>query len=165
MVDSIKGSGGNVVIITTKPKPKAKTDNVKDGQFDKALQGKVGEKSSGTASLMNAPTRSETNMAILAQQQANRMKKVETIAKQVKDGTYKMVDSQTLANHLFAIFTDPKTRDKFIKKVLSEEVAGRKDRGKNISDLELKKLVKLFKDNSSEEFEDAELEAVLKEFA
>jgi hypothetical protein len=94
------------------------------------------------------------------------MQRLQEIAKQVNNGTYKMVDANVLAEKIYAAITDGKTREKFIKKLLKEEAENiqKKDKG-NLSDLEIKKLVFLIREAQDEAFDDPELEAMLQELA
>lgn len=162
MVDSIKGPGKRL-IITTKPKAKEKVDN-KDNSFDKALKGKAGssEKVGANTSPLNP---AQNNLKIIQQQQLNHMQKVQQITQQIQDGTYKMVDAGVLAEKIFQVVSDPKTREKFIKKLIQEEAdkIQHKDKG-NMSDLELKKLVFMVRETQEEPFEDPELEKMLQDF-
>ncbi|GAB4266518.1 MAG: hypothetical protein Kow0029_00260 [Candidatus Rifleibacteriota bacterium] len=162
MVDSINGPGKRI-IITTKPKPKEKTDN-KDNSFDKALKEKAGgsEKSTATTSPLSP---AQNNLKILQQQQLNRMQRLQEIARQVQDGTYKMVDANVLAEKIYQVISDRKTREKFIKKLIEEEAEKIQHKTKgNMTDLELKKLIFMIKESQDQPFDDPELEQMLKEF-
>ncbi len=161
MVDSIHGPGKRV-IITTKPKAKESVD--KSG-FDEALKDKTGggEKVNG-ASAHRTPA--ENNLKILQQQQLMHMQRLEEIARQVKDGTYRMVSPEVLAEKIYQVVADRTTREKFIKKLLQEESEKISHKGKGqFSDLEMKKLVYLIKESADEKFEDPELEELIKEFS
>jgi anti-sigma28 factor (negative regulator of flagellin synthesis) len=163
MVDSIKGPGKRI-IITTKPKPKESTEN-KDNSFDKALKDKAGnpEKAGANASPLS---HAQNNLKIIQQQQLNRMQRLQEIARQVNDGTYKMVDANVLAEKIYQVISDRKTREKFIKKLIQEEAEKipPKDRG-NLSDLDLKKLVFMIRETQDEPFDDPELEKMLEQFS
>jgi anti-sigma28 factor (negative regulator of flagellin synthesis) len=162
MVESINGPGKRI-IITTKPKAKEKTSS-KDGSFDKALKEKAGAGKSVEQNL--TPTRAQTNMKIIQQQQLARMNKLQNIANQIQDGTYKLVEPEVLANKLYSVITDKSTREKFIKKLLKEEAEKLPQKGKqSLSDLELKKLVFMIKESQDEPFEDPELDALLEQFS
>lgn len=163
MVDSINGPGKRI-IITTKPKPKESTES-KDNSFDKALKDKAGttDKSSANPAVMNP---AQHNLKVLQQQQLSRMQRLENITRQVQDGTYKMVDPAILAEKIYQVISDRKTREKFIKKLLQEESEKLppKDKG-NLSDLDLKKLVFMIRETQDEPFDDPELEQMLKDFS
>lgn len=163
MVDSINGPGKRI-IITTKPKPKESTEK-KDGSFDKALKDKA-EGSEKTSTNPPVLSPSQNNLKILQQQQLSRMQRLQEITKQVQDGTYKMVEPAVLAEKIYQVISDRKTREKFIKKLLQEEAENipAKDKG-NLSDLELKKLVFMIRESQDEPFDDPELEQMLKEFS
>jgi anti-sigma28 factor (negative regulator of flagellin synthesis) len=163
MVDSIQGPGGKTIIVT-KPKPKEKPDQAKEGDFDKTLTGKTRPAKDGAAAV-RVPPRVETNLQILQQQQLARMQRLEEIARQINDGTYKMVDPAILAERLFQVMTDKKTREKFLRKFLEEEVDSARAQDRPLSDLELKKLVFMVKQTLGEDFDDPELEALLREFS
>lgn len=163
MVDSINGPGKRI-IITTKPKPKEKTEG-KDNSFDKALKDKAGsaDKAAANANTLNP---AQNNLKILQQQQLTRMQRLQEIARQVQDGTYKMVDATVLAEKIYQVISDSKTREKFIKKLLQEEAEKipNKEKG-NLSDLELKKLVFMIRESQDEPFDDPELEKMLDELS
>ncbi len=162
MVDSIHGPGKRI-IITTKPKAKESVD--KKSGFDDALKDKTvgGEKVDRTS----APrTPAENNLKILQQQQLLHMQRLEEIARQVKDGSYKLVAPEVLAEKIYQVVADRTTREKFIKKLLQEEAEKISQKGKNqLSDLEMKKLVYLIKEGADEKFEDPELEEMIREFS
>ncbi len=161
MVDSIQGPGKRI-IITTKPKAKESVD--KKSSFDEALK----DKSESTSRAGHAPVGSpaQNNLKIMQQQQLLHMQRLQEIAKQVQDGTYKMVDPTVLAEKIYQVIADKPTREKFIKKMLQEEAERipAKDRGK-MTDLELKKLVFMIKESQDEPFDDPELEEMLKSLA
>jgi anti-sigma28 factor (negative regulator of flagellin synthesis) len=162
MVDSIHGPGKRV-IITTKPKAKESVD--KKTGFDEALKDKTGggEKVDG-ASAHRTPA--ENNLKILQQQQLMHMQRLEEIARQVKDGTYRMVSPEVLAEKIYQVVADRTTREKFIKKLLQEEAEKISHKGKGqMSDLEMKKLVYLIKESADEQFDDPELENLIKELS
>ncbi len=163
MVDPIKGSGDKIIV--TKPKPKEKTEKPREESFDKVLNDR--DKAESTSSRqVQARSKAEANLAILDQQNLARMQRLETLAKAVRDGTYKLVDAEIVAEKLLSIILDKKTREKFTKKVLAEEIENhRLSKDKLISDLDLKKLIHLIKNRNDAEFEDPELEAMLKEFS
>lgn len=163
MVDSIQGPGGKT-IIHIKPPTKEKTEKTKDGEFRDTLKGKnVDTLESPSSPRLTNPA--ERNLQLLHQQQLLRMQRLETIARQIQDGTYKMADPAVLADRLFQIMTDKKTRDRFAKKLLDEEREASAPPGKDgsLSELELKKLIFKIKGFPDEEFSDEELEALLKE--
>ncbi len=161
MVDSIQGPGKRI-IITTKPKAKEKTEK-KDGSFDKALKDKtIVDKHEGSTFTLN---RAENNLKLIQQQQLSRMQKLQEITKQVQDGTYKMVEPEVLAERLYSVMTDKKTREKFIKKMLKEEAENIPSKENNLSELELKKLVFLIKESQDEPFDDPELEKLIQELS
>ena len=161
MVDPIKGSGGKRIIIT-KPKAKEGANKTDKSQFDKTLKGKAAGK--GEAAVAPPRTASGKEVQLLQQQQMARMQRIEDIAQQMKDGTYKMPDPAALADKLFQIVKDKKTRDKFLKKFLAEEQAGAKKKGKALSELELKKIIYLVKNAPEGTFDDPELDQILQEF-
>lgn len=163
MVDSINGPGKRI-IITTKPKPKESTES-KDSSFDKTLKDKAGnaEKTGANPATINP---AQNNLKILQQQQLTRMHRLQEITRQVQDGTYKMVEPAVLAEKIYQVISDSKTREKFIKKLLQEEAekVPPKDKG-NLSELELKKLVFLIRESQDEPFDDPELEKILQDFS
>lgn len=163
MVDSIKGSGGKI-FITTKPPAKDNVDRNKAGDFEQAIKNKGTAGSEGTVQ-GKAANPADNNLRILHQQQLANMQRLEEIAKQIKSGTYQMVDPAVLAEKLFQLISDKKTRQKFIKKLLEEEMDGLSSKDKPLSDLELKKLVYLIKETQDEDYDDPELEELLKEFS
>ncbi|MFZ5951879.1 MAG: flagellar biosynthesis anti-sigma factor FlgM [Candidatus Rifleibacteriota bacterium] len=163
MVDSINGPGKRI-IITTKPKSKESTEN-KDGSFDKALKDKSGatDKAAGNQPVLNP---AQNNLKIMQQQELVRMQRLQEITRQVQDGTYKMVDPTILAEKIYQVISDSKTREKFIKKLLQEEAEKIPHKDKHhLSDLELKKLVFMIRETQDEPFEDPELEKMLKELS
>jgi anti-sigma28 factor (negative regulator of flagellin synthesis) len=163
MVDSIKGPGKRI-IITTKPKPKDSVKN-KEKSFDKALKDKTGSSEKAGANAQKL-TPAQNNLKIIQQQQLNRMQKLAQISKQVQNGTYKLVDADVLAEKIFQVIADRKTREKFIKKLVQEE--SEKFQGKDkpkLSDLELKKLVFMIREAQDEPFDDPELERMLEDLA
>jgi len=161
MVDPIKGSGQKIII--TKPQAK-EVQGKKDGNFDKVFHEKNSPDASSGAS---APPRSnaEANLALLDQQNLARMQKLETISRQIREGTYQGVDPKVLAQKLLDVMFDKKIRDKFKKKLLNEEIESAKTGSKLLSDLELKKLVFMIKSTQDEGFEDPELEKLLKDLS
>ena len=170
MVDSIHGGPGKTVIITTKPKPKAKTESTEKSSFSDALSDKVSTSSANRPTfngMMNNVA--QNNLRIMQNLQMMHMQKVQEIARQVAEGTYKMCSPEVLAEKLMAVMTDKATREKFIKKLINEEKERIADSGgklKNpMTDLELKKLVYMIKEQQDEAFDDPELEEMLKEFA
>ncbi len=161
MVDSIQGPGKRVIITT---KPKAKESVEKKGSFDDAFKDKTEATSQGGHAHVGSPA--QNNLKIMQQQQLMHMQRLQEIAKQVQEGTYKMVDPAILAEKIYQVISDRSTREKFIKKILQEESekVPAKDRGK-LTDLELKKLVFMIKESQDEPFEDPELEELLKTLA
>lgn len=161
MVDSIHGPGKTIIITT---KPKAKESVEKKGSFDEALKDKTSSTERGGHAMVSNPA--QNNLKIMQQQQVIHMQRLQEIAKQVADGTYKMVDPAVLAEKIYQVMTDRPTREKFIKKMIQEEVdkMPAKDRGK-ITDLEFKKLVFMIKESQDEPFDDPELEKLIKDFA
>lgn len=161
MVDSINGPGKRIIITT---KPKAKESVEKKSSFDDALK----DRASGTdkpAGHAVTPNQAQ-NLKIMQQQQLMHMQRLQEIARQVQDGTYKMVDPAVLAEKIYQVISDRSTREKFIKKLIQEEADKLpvKDRG-NMSELEFKKLIFMVKESQDEPFEDPELEALLKEYS
>jgi anti-sigma28 factor (negative regulator of flagellin synthesis) len=162
MVDSIHGPGKRI-IITTKPKAKESVD--KKSGFDDAMKGKTtgGDKAEGVSTHRNPAA---NNLKIMQQQQLMHMQRLDEITKQVQNGTYKMVSPEVLAEKIYQVLSDRGTREKFIKKLLQEEAEKITGKGKNqFSELELKKLVFLIKEVSDEEFDDPELESLIKEYS
>ncbi len=161
MVDSIQGPGKRIIITT---KPKAKESVEKKGSFDDALKDKTDATSRGGNVHTASPA--QNNLKIMQQQQLMHMQRLQEIAKQVQDGTYKLVDPAVLAEKIYQIIADRPTREKFIKKMLQEESekVPAKDRGK-VTDLELKKLVFMIKESEDQPFDDPELEEMLKALA
>ncbi|PKL49441.1 MAG: hypothetical protein CVV42_05500 [Candidatus Riflebacteria bacterium HGW-Riflebacteria-2] len=162
MVDSIHGPGKRI-IITTKPKAKESVD--KKTGFDEALKDKTGggEKVDGTSAHR---TPAANNLKIMQQQQLMHMQRLEEISRQVKDGTYRMVSPEVLAEKIYQVVADRTTREKFIKKLLQEEAEKISNKGKShFSDLEMKKLVYLIKESADQKFEDPELEELIKELS
>lgn len=163
MVDSINGPGKKI-IITTKPKPKAKTDG--NESFDKALKSKSGSANNVNLRSPALAGPAQHNIKLIQQQQLMRMQHIQEITQQVKDGTYKMVDPAVLAEKIFQVITDKSTREKFIKKLIQEETENKSLAGdSNLSELELKKLVFLIKESQDEPFDDPQLEQMLAEFS
>ena len=160
MVDSIKA--GQKLLIITKPKPKTATEKTKEGSFDKV----VSEKGEAEGSRpMSTPLRSaEVNPALADKQGMVRMQRLDEIARQIKDGSYKLVDPEILAERILKAAFDPQTRAKFVKKVLAEELENAKAKNKTLTELDLKKLIHLVKSGADEQFEDPELEEWLKEY-
>jgi fructose-bisphosphate aldolase class 1 len=76
-----------------------------------------------------------------------------------------MVEPEVLAERLYSVMTDKKTREKFIKKMLKEEAENIPNKENNLSELELKKLVFLIKESQDEPFEDPELEKLIQELS
>ncbi|EKD81137.1 MAG: hypothetical protein ACD_39C01956G0002, partial [uncultured bacterium] len=148
---------------TTKPKAKESVD--KKSGFDDALKGRTtGNDRADGVSTHRTPA--ENNLKIMQQQQLMHMQRLDEIARQVQDGTYKLVSPEVLAEKIYQVISDRGTREKFIKKLLQEEAEKITHKGKNqFSDLELKKLVFLIKEASDENFEDPELEQLIKEYS
>jgi anti-sigma28 factor (negative regulator of flagellin synthesis) len=169
MVDSIHGGPGKTIIITTKSKPKSTGAVDKTSSFDDELKGKTtssGEKTT-QATMLNSVA--QNNLKVIQNQQLMHMQRVQEIARQVADGTYKMCSPEALAEKLMLVMTDKATREKFIKKLIKEETENSaSENGKikgSMTDLELKKLVYLIKESQDSKFDDPELEAMLKELA
>jgi len=162
MVDSIQGPGGKTIIITHS-KPKEAADKPKDESFDKTLKSKS-VSDSFTPSRPAGLTETQSP-ALLDQAKLVRMQRLEEITRQIRDGSYKMVDPTILADKLLQVMTDKKTREKFLRKFLSDEAELAHSKGKPLSDLDLKKLIFMVKNSSEEEFNDPELEALLKDFS
>ncbi|MBF0545310.1 MAG: hypothetical protein HQM08_12800 [Candidatus Riflebacteria bacterium] len=166
MVESIKSSDGKIIIIT-KPQSKSKTEKSKDGDFGKIVDEKSGsedtEKSSGSAK--SSPLRSpEPNPILQNRQLAGRMQKLEVLAQQIRDGTYKLVDPAVLADCLLKAAFDPQTRSKFLKKFVSDEMEQAKSKGRSaLSKLELKRLLQIAKQSPDEVFNDPELDSLMEE--
>lgn len=162
MVDSINGPGKRIIITT---KPKAKESVEKKTSFDDALKDRAGstDKPVGHSVTNRA---AQNNLKIMQQQQLLHMQRVQEIAKQVQDGTYKMVEPAVLAEKIYQVVTDRTLREKFLKKLIQEEAEKIpvKDRGP-MSDLEFKKLIFMVKETQDEPFEDPELEALLQEYS
>ncbi len=161
MVDSINGPGKRIIITT---KPKAKESVEKKSSFDDALKDRASgtDKPAGHAVTANQAQ----NLKIMQQQQLMHMQRLQEIARQVQDGTYKMVDPAVLAEKIYQVISDRSTREKFIKKLIQEEADKLpvKDRG-NMSELEFKKLIFMVKESQDEPFDDPELEALIKEYS
>ncbi len=158
MVNRIDGSG-NKVIIVTKPKPKESAEKPKDGGFDKVLSGR------GSETAKPAAGRMAEGPPGLQPQNLSHLQRLEEIARQVKDGTYAMVDPTVLADRILKIASNKELRAKFIKKLLAEESDSAKAKNRPLTDLDLKKLIMLVKDSNDETFEDEELEKLLKDLA
>jgi anti-sigma28 factor (negative regulator of flagellin synthesis) len=162
MVDSIQGPGKRI-IITTKPKAKDSVD--KKSGFDDAMKDRTGstDKADGTAVPRNPAA---NNLKIMQQQQLMHMQRLQEIARQVQNGTYKMVSPEVLAEKIYQVISDKATREKFIKKMLHEEAEKIATKGKgNFSDLEMKKLVYLIKEAADEDYNDPEIEAFIKDYS
>ncbi|NCB37349.1 MAG: hypothetical protein EOM80_01160 [Erysipelotrichia bacterium] len=162
MVESIQGPGKKIIITT---KPKAKEPVEKKTSFDGALK----DRTSGTESSEPVVSRGsllQNNLKVVQQQQLVHMQRLQEIARQVQDGTYKLVDPAVLAEKIYQVIADRPTREKFIKKLIHEEAEKipLKDRG-SLSELDLKKLVYMVRETQDEPFDDPELEAMLKEFS
>lgn len=162
MVDSIKGPGGKTIIITHS-KQKNAAEKTKGESFDKTLKSK-NEPDSFTLSKPGGLT--ETQLPpLLDQAKMARMQRLEELTRQIRDGTYKMVDPAILADRLLEVMTDKKTREKFLRKFLTDEAELARAKGKPLSDLDLKKLIFMVKNSSDEQFDDPELEELLKDFS
>lgn len=165
MVDSIKGPGKKI-IITTKPKPKAKTEG-KETKFDRALKNKsasIVDKSS--IEKTSATMKVQDNMRLIQQQQLARMQHIENIASQIRAGTYKMASPEAVAEKIYQVLTDSKLKEKFLKKLIQDEKesAQKLDR-KDLTELELKKLVFLIKEAVDINFDDPELAEFIELFS
>lgn len=160
MVDSIKS--GQKLLIITKPKPKAAAEKTKDGSFDKVVSDKAETEGARPATPMRS---TEVNPALADKQGMVRMQRLDEIARQIKDGTYKLVDPEVLAERIMKAAFDPLTRAKFAKKALAEEIESAKSKNRPLTELDLKKLIQLVKGGPDEQFEDPELEAWLRDFA
>ncbi len=170
MVDSIKGSGSKIIII--KPKPKSETDPAKKTEFADKLREKGGvggpeprgdRFTTGTTGLAQGGV----NPAIYQQQQVQRLQRLEEIARQIREGTYKIVDAGVLADKLIEVFTDRRSREKWVKKMLvehKESLSGLSGQALGLGELELKKMVQMVKDAVDEPFDDPELESLIKEY-
>lgn len=159
MVDSIKS--GQKLLIITKPKPKTSVDKTKDG-FDKVVSDKAEvEGSKPSASPMRS---AEVNPTLADKQGMVRMQRLDEIARQIKDGSYKLVDPEVLAERIMKAAFDPATRAKFVKKALAEEIETAKAKNRPLTELDLKKLIQLVRGGPDEQFEDPELEDWLKQF-
>jgi anti-sigma28 factor (negative regulator of flagellin synthesis) len=161
MVDPIKGPGGKPIAVN-KPQAKEKPEKAREGEFDKRLAGQDKTDPGPPKAGMARPAQDQT-ARILHQQQMQRMQRLAEITRQIQDGTYRMADPDVLADRILRIITDRKVRDKFVKKVLTEEADAMKAKNRTLSKLELKKLIHLVKTAPDEEFTDAQLEALLKE--
>lgn len=162
MVDSIKGPGG-ITIIKTKPKPKVGSSS-KDAKFEKTLNEKISDSESATIEKSHISPM-QHNIKLAQQQQLSRMNYVQELASQIKNGTYKMASPEALAEKIFLVLSDPRIREKFIKKLINEEKEKLGVPGKgNMTELELKKLVFLIKEAHEEAFNDPELEQLIAEF-
>lgn len=162
MVDSIKGPGGKTIIITHS-KPKDAADKTKGESFDKTLKSKSVPDSftlSRPSGLAEAPA-----PGLLDQAKLVRMQRLEELTRQVRDGTYKMVAPEVLADRLLEVMTDRKTREKFLRKFLNDEAELARSKGKPLSELDMKKLIFMVKNSDDEQFSDPELEELLKEFS
>lgn len=164
MVDPIKGPGQKP-IFTEKTQGKDKAEKTKEGEFDKRLASKDKTVNAEPPKAGQVRTAGDQTARLLQQQQLERMQRIAEITRQVQNGTYKMADPTVLADRLYRIMTDRKTREKFIKKVLAEEAETLKERGQPLTKLELKKLIYLVKNAADEEFSDPQLEALLKELS
>jgi anti-sigma28 factor (negative regulator of flagellin synthesis) len=167
MVESIHGGPGRNIIITTKPKPKAK--DVEKGSFADEIKSKGAggaEKPAGTNVLNNV---AQNNLKIIQNQQVMHMQRVQEIARQVADGTYQMCSPEALAEKLIMVMTDKATRERFIKKLVKEEAEKAQVDGKKLnnplSELEMKKLIFMIKEATAGHFDDPELEALIESLA
>jgi anti-sigma28 factor (negative regulator of flagellin synthesis) len=162
MVDSIKGPGGKTILITHS-KPKDAAEKPKEGSFDKTLKSKSAPDSftPSRASALHDPQPA----TLLNQAKLVHMQRLEEITRQIQDGTYKLVDPAVLADRLMEVMTDKKTREKFLRKFLSDEADLARSKGKPLSELDLKKLVFMVKGSADEEFDDPELDALSKELS
>lgn len=167
MVDSIKGPGPHkIVLIKTHNKPKTEKTKESQEDFEKTLKGKTGSSSAGGIDRFTpspAKSSSEHRLTLFANQHLSRMQRLAEIAQQVQNGTYKIVDPYVLAERLVEIFSDKKTRDKFIKKFLAEERENISSKQQTLSPLELKKIIQLVRDSQDVTFDDPELENFLKD--
>lgn len=162
MVNSIKGNGDKL-IITTKPRAKEAIGNTDGKNFDKSVREKMSGDEPQAAASRNL-SHAENNLKILQQQQLVRMQHLESIAEQIKNGTYRMVSPEILAEKMFQLLSDKKVRQKFLKKLFEEESENVARKDKPLSELELKKLVFMIRETQDEPFDDPELEALLNEF-
>ena len=160
MVESI-GPGRKIII--TKPKVKGKTGK-KDSSFDKTLNNKTN--TSDKAEKNPASSSPQMRLKVIQQQQQiARIQKFQNICRQVQEGTYKMIEPEVLANKIYDVITDKKSREKFIKKLLKEESEKLSSNGTKMSKLELKKLVFMIKQTQDEDFDDPELEKMINQFS
>ncbi|HNV69944.1 MAG TPA: hypothetical protein PKO06_09615 [Candidatus Ozemobacteraceae bacterium] len=158
MVNRIDGAG-NKVIIVTKPKPKESAEKSKEGGFDKVLTGR------GSEATKTATGRLAESPPGMQPQNLSHMQRLEEIARQVKDGTYALIDPTVLADRIMKIASNKELRAKFIKKLLAEEADTAKAKNRPLTELDLKKLILMVKDSNDETFEDEELEKLLKDLA
>lgn len=159
MVNPINGSG-NKVIIVTKPKPKESAEKPKETGFDKVLSGRDSEAGKATASRP-----AEGPSALNQPQNLSHMQRLQDIARQVKDGTYRMIDPMVLADRILQIASDKDARARFIKKLMAEEADNAKGKGRPLTELDLKKLIMMIKDSKDENFQDEDLEKLLQDLA
>lgn len=162
MVDSIKGHGDKTIIIT-KPKAKEPPDKAREGSFESTLKGKGGADGTDASGATRVRGNVEAKIAVLQQQNLSRFQRLEEITRQIQNGTYKMVDPAVLAERLLKVFQDKKTRGKFLRKMVEEDLEKSKPKDRNLSPLELKKLVFMIKSAPEEVFSDEDLEALLKD--
>ncbi|MBF0408901.1 MAG: flagellar biosynthesis anti-sigma factor FlgM [Candidatus Riflebacteria bacterium] len=165
MVDSIKSTDGKIIIVT---KPKAKpAEKTKDGDFGKMVEEK--SDAEGAENITNtsksSPLRSPEMNPMLHDKHANlRMQKLEEIARQIKDGTYKLVDPAVLADRIFKAAFNPQARAGILKKFIADELEQMKSKNRStMSKLELKRLVMMSKESPEEVFNDPELEEMLRQ--
>ena len=161
MVNPINGSGRKIIIVT-KPPSKDKTEKSKDGGFDKVMTPR-GE----SEAAKGIPPKLSTDQAsgVIDPRNFSHLQRLEDIARQIRDGTYKMTDPMALAERLLRIAGDKSLRAKFVKKVLAEEADNARAKNRPLTELDLKKLIMLIKDSKDETFNDEELEEFMKEFA
>lgn len=160
MVDPIKGPGTKLII--TRSQPKEKPSAAKDGDFGKVLKEK-GTPDSSVAARAQIVSKADANLTLMNQQSLARTQKFESIFRAIQDGTYKMVDPEVLAEKLLQVISDKKTRERFRRKVVDEELEQIQAQDRPLSNLELKKLIFLVKEAIDEPFDDPELEKVLNE--
>lgn len=163
MVDPIKGSGIKPPL-ADQTVVKEKADKTKAEEFENKLyQKNKSTKSEATVRTFFSRAEIEQTARLSQQQQIERMQRIAEIAKQIKEGTYKLADPAVLAEKIYDIITNKEAKKRYIRKVLMEELEKLKDKGVPITQLELKRLVQIVKAAKDEQFIDPELDDMLKD--
>ncbi len=166
MVDAIKGQGNKTIIRTSMPKKNA--PEKADAKFsDQAKIAKEAAKTEAKSFNISASrAANEVNTRLTNQAQIERNSKIAEITKQIQDGSYKMPSPEELADKLLSVISDKQVKEKFIKKLLEEEREKLQNKygDSGLTELGMKKLVFMVTQSHDEEFDDPELENMIKEY-